>query len=99
MKNYAQYRGTRQLDLAYVLMMQGRLVDAEIVCREALDLTLKVFDRTSVDVAMGLNRLAYIIAEQGRPAEAVLLADRVMVLSPRGRLAEISFQPSSCIAR
>jgi len=77
-KNYAQYRSTRQLDLAYVLTMQGRLVDAEIVCREALDLTLKVFDRTSVDVAMGLNRLAYIIAEQGRPAEAVLLAEEAI---------------------
>lgn len=77
-KNYAQYQSTRLLDIAYVLMMQGRLVDAEIVCREALDLTLKVFDRSSVDVAIGLNRLAYIISEQGRPDEAVLLAEEAI---------------------
>ena len=74
MKNYTTYRAARQLDLAHVVMMQGRLVDAEILCREALSLTLKVFDRTSVDVALGLTRLAVIVSEQGRSAEAVLLA-------------------------
>ena len=74
LRNFTTYKASRQLDLAYAIMMQGRLVDAEIVCREAIDLTLKMFDRGSVDVAMGLTRLASIIAEQGRTEEAVALA-------------------------
>ena len=78
LRNFTTYKSARQLDLAYVIMMQGRLVDAEIVCREALDLTLKMFDRASVDVAMGLTRLATIVAEQGRSSEAVALAQEAI---------------------
>jgi CHAT domain-containing protein len=78
LRNFTTYKSSRQLDLAYAIMMQGRLVDAEIVCREAIDLTLKMFDRASVDVALGLTRLASIVAEQGRSAEAVALAQEAL---------------------
>lgn len=78
MRNFTTYKSSRLFDLAYAIMMQGRFVDAEIVCREGIDLTLKMFDRASVDVAIGLTRLASIVAEQGRPAEAVALANEAI---------------------
>ena len=78
LKSSKQYKIARQLDLAHSIMMQGRLVDAEIQVREALDLALATFDRNSVEVGSALNRLARIIAEQGRPSEAVLLAQEAI---------------------
>ncbi len=78
LKSSKQYKIARQLDLAHSIMMQGRLVDAEIQVREALDLALNTFDRNSVEVGSALNRLARIISEQGRPAEAVLLAQEAI---------------------
>lgn len=78
LKSTKQFRISRQLDLAHCIMMQGRLVDAEIQVREALDLALKTFSRNSIEVGSALNRLARIISEQGRPAEAVLLAQEAI---------------------
>ncbi len=78
LKNTKQFKIARQLDLAHSIMMQGRLVDAETQVREALDLALKTFSRNSVEVGSALNRLARIISEQGRPAEAVLLAQEAI---------------------
>jgi CHAT domain-containing protein len=77
-RNAKQYKISRQLDYAQSMMMQGRLVDAEIQIREALDLALSTFDRNSVEVGSALNRLARVISEQGRPAEAVLLAQEAI---------------------
>lgn len=77
-RNIKQYKISRQLDYAQSMMMQGRLVDAEIQIREALDLALVTFDRNSVEVGAALNRLARVISEQGRPAEAVLLAQEAI---------------------
>ena len=77
-RNAKQYKISRQLDHAQAMMMQGRLVDAEIQIREALDLALSTFDRNSVEVGSALNRLARVISEQGRPAEAVLLAQEAI---------------------
>jgi CHAT domain-containing protein len=73
-KNGSQFKAARLLDLATAIMMQGRLVEAEVQVREAIDLTLKTFDKSSVDVAVGLIRLARVIAEQGRAAESVQVA-------------------------
>ena len=78
LKSQKQFKIARQLDLSHSIMMQGRLVDAEIQVREALDLALKTFDRNSVEVGSALNRLARVISEQGRPAEAVLLAQEAI---------------------
>jgi CHAT domain-containing protein len=77
-RNSTQYKIARQLDYAQSMMMQGRLVDAEIQIREALDIALFTFDRNSVEVGSALSRLARVISEQGRPAEAVLLAQEAI---------------------
>lgn len=77
-RNSKQYKISRQLDYAHAMMMQGRLVDAEVQIRDALDLALTTFDRNSVEVGSALNRLARVISEQGRPAEAVLLAQEAI---------------------
>ena len=77
MKNYTTYRVTRQLDLAHAVMMQGRLVDAEILCREALDMTLKVFNRcllyTSPSKAVPPNPYCW----QRRPFGPTKMAERL----------------------
>ncbi len=74
LKGGMQFKVSRQLDLAQAIMMQGRLVEAEVQVRDALDTTLKTHNKNSVEVGFALNRLARIIAEQGRSAEAVLVA-------------------------
>ncbi|PUE58925.1 hypothetical protein B9Z44_04545 [Limnohabitans curvus] len=74
LKGAMQFKVTRQLELASAIMMQGRLVEAEIQVRDALETTLKTHDKNSVEVGFALNRLARIIAEQGRSPESVLVA-------------------------
>ena len=74
LKGAMQFKVSRQLEMAHAIMMQGRLVEAEVQVRDALDTTLKAHSKNSVEVGFALNRLARIIAEQGRSAEAVLVA-------------------------
>ena len=74
LKNALQFKVSRQLEIANAVMMQGRLVEAEVLVREALDESLKAYDKNSVEVGFALNRLARVISEQGRSAEAVLVA-------------------------
>jgi CHAT domain-containing protein len=73
-KGALQFKVTRQLELANAIMMQGRLVEAEIQVRDALETTLKTHDKNSVEVGFALSRLGRILAAQGRSAEAVLVA-------------------------
>jgi CHAT domain-containing protein len=63
------------LNLAFVLLKQRRLIDAEYYARKSLQLSLDSFGRGSTDVGRALLMLARIINEQGRPKEAVLLAE------------------------
>lgn len=65
----------RELNLAYVLLQQRRLIDAEYYARRSLQLSLDSFGRGSTDVGRALLMLARIVNEQGRPKEAVLLAE------------------------
>ena len=65
----------RELNLAFVLLQQRRLMDAEFYARKALQLSLDSFGSGSTDVGRSLNMLARIVNEQGRHAEAVLLAE------------------------
>jgi len=64
----------RDLNLADTLLQQRKLTDAEYYAREALTLALDNFGRNSTDVGKTLAMLSKIISEQGRFAEAVLLA-------------------------
>ncbi len=90
LKNGSQYKISRLLDLAYAIMMQGRLVEAEVQVREALELTLKTFDKNSVEVAVGLIRLARVIAEQGRAAESVQVAKEAIKIFQMGGASDDS---------
>lgn len=74
LKNNWQFKVSRQLEMATSILMQGRLVEAETLVREALDTTFKTYDKNSVEVGIALSRLSFVIAQQGRSAEAVLLA-------------------------
>lgn len=73
-----QNRMGRQLMLVRVYLKQGHLVQAEWVCREALEQGLEVFSRSSGDAAEVLAMLSEIMSEQGRPAEAVALAEEMV---------------------
>jgi CHAT domain-containing protein len=66
---------SREQNLAFVLLQQRRLMDAEYYARKALQLSLDKFGSSSTEVGRSLNMLARIVNEQGRHAEAVLLAE------------------------
>lgn len=63
-----------QIGLSTSLLNQGKFVDAEIYARESIDMSLRYAGRNSLNVAAGLNQLAIVLSEQGRSAEAVLIA-------------------------
>lgn len=64
----------RELNLATVLLRQGKLIDAEYYARKSITLSLSSFGSNSIEVARGLRTLANVVNEQGRYAEAVLLS-------------------------
>lgn len=77
----------RQLDLSHAIMMQGRLVEAEVTARDGLAQMLEVFSKNSTEVGSALNRLTRIVAEQGRSAEAVMLAEETIKTLKAGNAA------------
>ncbi len=74
LRNVAPKRLNAQILLAQSLVMQGRLVDAEIHAREVIELSLKYYGKTSIQVGTALLELSSIISEQNRFQEAELLA-------------------------
>ncbi len=64
----------RNMNLADVLLQQRKLIDAEYYAREALTQALDTYGRNSTDVGKALAMLSKVISEQGRFAEAVVLA-------------------------
>ena len=77
-RGYLTQISSRSLNLAEVLLQQRKMVDAEFYAREALKLSLDNFGRNSSDVGRALATLSRIISEQGRFAEALLLAKASM---------------------
>lgn len=73
-----QFREGMERSLAGALLAQGKVVEAEIYSRQALKHSLERVGRGSTDTAQGLGQLARIIAEQGRNAEASLLAQEAL---------------------
>jgi CHAT domain-containing protein len=90
LKNALQFKVSRQLEMANAILMQGRLVEAETQVREALEITFQTYDKNSVEVGSALSRLSRIIAEQGRSAEAVLLAKESIKSFKGGNASEES---------
>lgn len=64
-----------QRSLASTLATQGKLTEAEVFARRALQGALERVGRDSTDTALGLSLLASILSEEGRHAEAVRLAE------------------------
>ncbi|OHC66503.1 MAG: hypothetical protein A2045_06110 [Rhodocyclales bacterium GWA2_65_20] len=73
-----QFREGMERALAGVLLAQGKVVEAEVHSRQALKHALERVGRGSTDAAQGLGQLARIVAEQGRDAEAALLAQEAL---------------------
>ena len=86
--NIKQEIAYRQVDLSTAIMMQGRLVEAEVNARDGLALMLEVFNKNSTEVGHALNRLTRIVAEQGRTAEAVLLAEETIKTIKAGNTSD-----------
>ena len=73
-EDFKSVRDNYQRLLAVALMRQYRLSEAEIVARRVLTQTLRRTGRYSVDAANAVRLLASIVYEQGRYADAGLLA-------------------------
>lgn len=71
---YVTQISNRELNLAYVLLRQRKLIDAEFYARKSIELSLSQFGSSSIEVGRGLRSLAVIVNEQGRYPEAVLLS-------------------------
>jgi tetratricopeptide (TPR) repeat protein len=65
---------SRQLNLSSALLQQRKLIDAEFYARKATQFALDSFGKSSTDVGRCLFILSQVINEQGRSAEALLLA-------------------------
>ena len=89
--NTKQEIAYRQIDLSMTIMMQGRLVEAEVNAREGLATMLEVFNKNSTEVGYALSRLTRIIGEQGRASEAVLLAQETIKTIKAANTADDSF--------
>jgi CHAT domain-containing protein len=71
---FANRRDNLIVNIAVALREQGKLIDAELVARQALANTLKSVGRYHGWTATRLNALTAIILEQGRAPEAERLA-------------------------
>jgi CHAT domain-containing protein len=71
---FASLQQNLAVDLAASLMRQGRLVEAEVEVRRALQMRLERFGRYAPETLSTLMLFANILLEQGRPAEAERLA-------------------------
>ena len=90
LRNVVPKRINSQIMLAKSIAMQGRLVDAELQIREVIDLSLRYYGKTSLQVAGALLELSSIISEQNRLAEAELLAENTLKI-----YREIGASPNS----
>jgi CHAT domain-containing protein len=73
-EGYARVRETAGLNLARIQQKAGRLQAAERTQRESLQSTLERLGRYHIETGRGVLSLASIIADQGRAAEAEVLA-------------------------
>lgn len=78
LRNVVPKRINAQVLLARSLAMQGRLVDAELQIREVIDLSLRYYGKTSLQVGGAVLELSSIISEQNRLIEAELLAEATL---------------------
>ncbi|MGQ0675656.1 MAG: tetratricopeptide repeat protein, partial [Rhodospirillales bacterium] len=76
--------GTRHLELARLAMAQGRLGDAENEARTGLVSMQRMRGASGPLVAQSLSVLSVVLAEQGRAAEAELLARKAIELVRTG---------------
>jgi len=90
LRNVVPKRINSQIMLARSLAMQGRLVDAELQIREVIDLSLRYYGKTSLQVGGALLELSSIISEQNRLVEAELLAENALKI-----YREIGASPNS----
>jgi CHAT domain-containing protein len=81
-----------QRNLSTALLANGRVVEAEVIARQALRHTLERIGRNSVDTGASLQMFAQTIAEQGRYAESEKLLREAIKSFQAGGAAPESMQ-------
>ncbi len=66
-----------------VLYQQGKLMEAEAMCRKALALRIQALGEEHPDVAQTSWNLALLLKKQGQPQEAKLLWERSLRIYQR----------------
>ncbi len=94
-ERYVRFREILQRSMAATLLAQGKLAEAEVFVRRALKSTLERVGRDSTDTALGLGSLASILAEQGRSAEAIRIAEEALKSYQQAGATEASIQVSN----
>jgi len=64
--------------LAQAFAAQGKLIEAEVVMREAFEITLDYFGKNTIQAGTGLVNLGYVLAEQNRLDEASTLTQKAL---------------------
>lgn len=67
-----------QLHLSKAMARQGKVVDAELQIREAVNLSLKYYGQGSIQTARALLEYSQLLSLQNRLAEASLLANKAL---------------------
>lgn len=67
-----------QLNLAKALAMQGKVVDAELQVREAVNLSLGFYGKKSIQTGRALLEFSQLLSRQNRLTEASLLAGKAL---------------------
>jgi len=93
-KNINRQRVNIMGDLAVTQLQQKRLIDAEYWARESIMLGINRFGINSTSTSYALMLLTRVISEQGRQAEAVLLANAAL----KSAQSSTNYQASTAIA-
>ena len=89
-EGYARVKEIARLNLARIQQKAGRLQAAERSQREALQSTLERVGRFHIETGRGVLNLASIIADQGRAAEAEVLAREAVSIFEKSGVADSS---------
>ncbi|HUQ74573.1 MAG TPA: CHAT domain-containing protein [Burkholderiales bacterium] len=84
---YMVMRNGDQMRLAWTMMQQGRLSEAEVASRDALVKNLSFFGRDHMSVGGSLMNLSRVVFEQGRYREAGILSSKAIEIMQRAGAA------------
>ena len=89
-ENLVRFGEMQQRRLAQTLMQLGRIAEAELNVRASLQSSLERVGRDAVDTAAHLQTFAFILLEQGRFADATLMAREALKSAETAGAAPVS---------